>query len=131
MGPTDGALTPDGRNDLGFAIQTEGPIAALFLVAVDETGKPNGTYQADTLIGQAESPRELGTSTGGSTAGLGVFDGDKPLNTDQGALEGMADGPHRLLLYVSPSSALTSGTKVRVYLQRPDNTLVAGATVTN
>ncbi len=40
VGPSDGALSPDGTNDLGFVAQVDGPIEALFLVAVDESGKP-------------------------------------------------------------------------------------------
>jgi len=126
VGLTDGALSADGTNDLGFSIQVHGPIAALFLVAVDESGKPNGTYQADTLVGQAEGPPELGAKPGNGTAGLGVFDGDRALNTKEGALDVVADGPHRLTLYVAPSAAVTSGTVLRIYAQRPDKTLVAG-----
>lgn len=131
VGPNDGALSADGTNDLGFAVSVDGPIAALFLVAVDESGKPNGTYQADTLVGLSASPTELGAKPGSGTAGLGVFDGAKPLNTKEGALDAMGDGPHQLTLYVAPSAAVTSGTKLRVYAQRPDKSLVAGATVTN
>jgi len=131
IGPSDGALSPDGTNDLGFAISVEGPIAALFLVAVDESGKPNGSYQADTLVGQTESPTELGAKPGSGTAGLGVFNGDQALNTKEGALDGVGDGPHQLTLYIAPSAAVISGTKLRVYAQRPDLTLIAGSTVTN
>src|SRR4051812_13196480 len=60
VGSTDGALAPDGTNDWGFVAKTDGPISALFLVVVDESGKPSGTFQADTLVGAAESPPELG-----------------------------------------------------------------------
>ncbi|MET0795629.1 MAG: hypothetical protein ABW061_29195 [Polyangiaceae bacterium] len=131
VGPSDGALSADGTNDLGFAIQADGPIVALFLVAVDESGKPTGTYQADTLIGQTESPEELGARPGSGTSGLGVFEGDKALNTKEGSLDGVGDGPHRLTLYVAPAAALGTGTKLRVYAQRPDKSLVASAPVTN
>jgi len=131
VGPTDGALAPDGTNDLGFVAQVDGPVAALFLVAVDETGKPTGTFQADTLVGQSESPAELGAKPGSGTSGLGVFEADKALNSKDGALEAIGDGPHHLTLYVAPSGAVSAGTKLRVYAQRPDKSLVAGSTVTN
>jgi hypothetical protein len=81
VGPSDGALTPDGTNDLAFVSQVDGPIAALFLVGVDEAGKPTGAFQADTLVGESESPAELGAKPGSGTSGLGVFEGEKQLNT--------------------------------------------------
>jgi hypothetical protein len=131
VGPSDGALTPDGTNDLGFVARIDGPVAALFLVAVDDAGKPTGTFQADTLIGESESPAELGTKSGSGTTGLGVFEGEKALNRKDGALDAIAAGPHQLTLYVAPSGGLATGTKLRVYLQRPDKSLVAGGTVAN
>jgi hypothetical protein len=131
VGPSDGALSPDGTNDLAFVAQADGPIAALYLIAVDDSGKPTGTFQADTLVGESESPAELGAKPGSGTSGLGVFEGDKPLNTKDGALDGVGAGPHRLTLFVAPSAAVTAGTKLRLYAQRPDKSLVAGATVTN
>jgi len=131
VGPSDGALSPDGTNDLGFVTQVDGPIAALFLVAVDDSGKPTGTFQADTLIGESESPAELGAKPGSGTSGLGVFEGDKALNAKDGSLDTLAAGPHHLALYVAPSATVSAGTKLRVYVQRPDKSLVAGATVTH
>jgi hypothetical protein len=131
VGASDGALTPDGTNDLGFVTQTEGPIAAVFLVAVDETGKPSGAFQADTLVGAAESPPELGAKPGNGTAGLGVLEGDKVLNANDGSLQELGPGPHQLTLYVAPAAALTAGSKLRVYVLRPDKSVVAGSSVTN
>ena len=131
VGPSDGALGPDGTNDLGFITQVDGPIAALFLVGVDESGKPLGTFQADTLVGAAESPEEFGAKPGSGTSGLGVFEGEKALNTKDGALEAIGAGPHSLTLYIAPSAAIAAGTKLRVYAQRPDKSLVAGDTVTD
>lgn len=131
VGATDGALAPDGTNDLAFVALAEGPVTALFLVAVDAEGKPAGTFQADTLVGSAESPTELGAKPGNGTAGLGVFEEAKVLNGTDGALQPIGDGAHRFTLYVAPSPSLVAGTRLRVYLQRPDKTLIAGATVTN
>lgn len=131
VGASDGALAPDGTNDLAFVVHAEGPVAALFLVAVDESGKPSGTFQADTLVGDAESPAELGAKPGSGTSGLGVFEDAKILNGTDGALQPLGPGAHALTLYAAPSPALTSATRVRVYLQRPDKTLIAGNFVTN
>lgn len=131
VGPRDGALAPDGTNDLGFVSELQGPISALFLVAVDDAGKPSGAFQADTLIGDSASPEELGAKPGNGTSGLGVFEADKPLNTKEGALDAIGAGPHRLTLYIAPSAALAAGSKLRVYALRADNSLVAGETITN
>ena len=101
--PSDGALSPDGTNDLGFIAEVDAPIAALFLVGVDDSGKPTGTFQADTLVGQSEGPAELGAKPGGGTSGLGVFEADKALSSTDGTLGAVATGPHHFTLYVAPS----------------------------
>jgi len=131
VGASDGALAPDGTNDLAFVARGEGPVSAVFLVAVDAGGKPAGTFQADTLVGADESPSELGAKPGSGTLGLGVFEGAKMLNGTDGSLQAVGAGAHDFVLYVAPSPALTPGMRLRVYLQRPDKTLIAGAIVTN
>jgi len=75
------------------------------------------------------TPLELGAKPGNGTSGLGVVESDKMLNAKDGSLE-VGAGPHRFTLYVAPSPA-AAGTKLRVYVQRPDKSLVAGGTVTN
>ncbi len=100
-------------------------------MSVDDGGTPTGAFQADTLVGSAESPPELGVKPGSGTSGIGVLEGDKLLNAKDGSLPELGPGPHRLTLYVAPSPAIAAGTKLRLYLQRPDKSLVAGATVTN
>jgi hypothetical protein len=131
VGTNDGALAPDGTNDLAFVARTDGPVSALFLVAVDAEGKPAGTFQADTLVGAAESPAELGAKPGNGTAGLGVFEDGKLLNGPDGNLQAVGAGTHSLTLYLAPSPLLTTGTRLRVYVQRPDKTLLAGDIVAN
>src|SRR5471030_2971772 len=59
VGAADGALKPDGINDHSFAVEADGPIKAIFLVAVDEAGTSNGRYQADTLVGDEEVPKAV------------------------------------------------------------------------
>jgi hypothetical protein len=131
VGTADGSLAPDGTNDLSFTSDVDGAVAALFLLSVDESGAPTGQYQADTLVGQTESPKELGAKPGSGTSGLGVVEGEKMLNAADGSLSELGPGMHRLVLYVAPSPGLPPGTRLRVYVQRPDKTLIAGATTTN
>jgi hypothetical protein len=131
VGPDDGALRPDGVKDVSFVTQVDGPIAAVFLVSVDEQGGPNGQYQADTLVGDVTGPTEIGAKPGSGTSGLGVAEGDKMLNAKDGSLPALGAGPHRLTLYVAASATLKPGTKLRVYLQRPDKSLISGATLTH
>lgn len=131
VGADDGSLHPDGVKDLAFVAQVDGPVNAVFLVSVDDQGKATGQYQADTLVGDQPSPPDLGSRTGGTTSGIGVVEGGKLLNAKDGSLAPLGAGAHRLTLYVAESATLKPGTKLRVYFQRPDHTLVAGGTLTN
>ena len=131
VGPADGALAPDGIKDLAFTSEVDGPVSALFLVSVDDQGKPTGQFHADTLTGQDEGPRLLGSKLGGQTGGIGVFDGGKMLNSADGALPQLGAAHRRLTLYVAPSASVQSGTKLRVYVLRPDHSVAAGAILTN
>jgi hypothetical protein len=131
VGADDGALHADGVKDLSFVMQVDGPLVSVFLVSVDDQGKPTGQYQADTLVGDAIGPAELGAKPGSGTSGLGVAEGDKMLNKQDGSLPPLAAGLHRLTLYVADSATLKSAKKLRVYVQRPDQSLVAGGTLAN
>ena len=73
-------------NDLAFALSTDGPIKAILLVAVDGTGRSSGRYQADTLIGDQEVPKEVAIRWGANTAGLGVAERGALVNTPDGAI---------------------------------------------
>jgi hypothetical protein len=130
VGSSDGALQPDGTNDLGFVARIEGPVVAAFLVTVDDKGTPDGKFQADTLVDQNESPKELGAKQGNKTAGLGVVEDGKVLNAPNGSLPELAAGTHRLGLYISPAPEIQAGTRLRVYTQKPGRELVAWGTVT-
>lgn len=103
----------------------------MFIVSVDDKGAPNGQFQADTLAGDQESPKELGAKPGKGTAGLGVSQDGKLLNAADGSLPALGSGKHRLVLYVAPSSSLAAGTRLRVYAQRPDKSVVSGATLSH
>jgi hypothetical protein len=129
VGSQDGELAPDGSNDLSFVSKATGPISAIFVAAVDASGTPTGEYQADTLVGNTESPKELGGKPGMVTRGLAVFEGDKVLNGTDGSLTAIGAGSHTLTLYSAPSDALKPGSKLRVYVMRADGTLVGGAMV--
>ena len=131
VGPNDGPLRPDGVEDYAFTASVDGPIAALFLVGVDEHGLPTGQFQADTLVANQERPEELGEMRGSATAGLGVFEGDKVLNGADGALPALTAAKRRLTLYVAKALELQPGMRLRLYVLRPAQSLVAGVTLTN
>lgn len=129
VGPEDGALRPDGVRDFSFTTRVDGPVGALFLVSVDEHRVPDGKFQADTLVGDAPSPPELGKKAGKVTSGLAVFEGDRMLNAADGSLPSLSAGPHTLSLYVAPNAALGASTRLRIYVLRPDKSLAPGATL--
>lgn len=128
VGQLDGAK-PDGANDYAFLVSADGAIKAVFLVTVDETGRANGRYQADTLIGDQEVPKEVSTKWGKNTAGLAVAENGTVLNAPDGSIPPLAAGPHKLTLYISSAPLLTPGTKLRVHVQRPDGSVDSGATL--
>ena len=129
VGASDGALQPDGTPDLAVRVELEGPITALFLVGTDANGEPSGKFQADTLIGQEEMPKELSVAqTGKATAGLAVFEGERLLNKPDGSLPPLAGGPHTVTLYVNAAS-VTGDTGLRVYALGPDKRLTAGSVI--
>lgn len=117
--------------DLSFHCIVDGPVTALFLVTVDEAGTPTGAFQADTLTGAAESPRELGARSGAGTVGLGVAMGNRLLNAPDGSLPPLGEGTHDLVLYVPASDTVAMGTRLRLFVLRPDTSVVAGGMVTN
>lgn len=129
VGPEDGALRPDGIRDFSFTTRVDGPVAAIFLVTVDEHRTPDGKFQADTFVGDVASPPELGKKAGKVTSGLAVFEGDKMLNTEDGSLPLLSAGPHTLSLYVAPNPSLVATSRLRIYVLRPDNSLAPGATL--
>ena len=131
VGPNDGALQPDGVEDLVFTSSVEGPVAALFLVSVDEKNMPTGQFQADTLITNQERPAELGGMRGGTTSGMGVFEGARMWNASDGSLTLATSVRRTLTLYVAKALELQPGMRLRLYVLRPDKTLIAGATLAN
>ena len=53
------------------------------------------------------------------------------LNGKDGALPQLGAAHRRLTLYVASSSAVQSGTKLRVYVLRPGGTVAAGSILSN
>ncbi len=131
IGAADGALSPDGVKDLSFVVEVDGAIESFFLLAVDESGKANGAYQADTLVGEAEVPKDISIKWGKGTAGLGVAEGDKLLNAPDGSVAPLGPGHHKLVFYVSASSAIAPGTRLRAFMLRPDKAIVASNVLTH
>jgi len=129
VGLRDGSLKPDGSVDLDFTVQLEGPIDSLFIISCDEQGAPYGGFRANTLIGNQESPPELGGALelGRLSTGIGVEENGKFINLQNGSMPVLYDR-HDLNLYVPNTNALRDGF-IRVYGRQPDGTLVKGPIV--
>jgi hypothetical protein len=128
VGKEDGKLSPDGTKDAAFTLKIAGGVDAIFVAQVDKNGDALGTFQADTLTGTQIQPNELAIAKAGKlTMGIGVFEGDKLLNKPDGSVSGVfAHGEHTLTLYVEAATLLKAGKMVRVWVQMPDHTVVAG-----
>lgn len=128
VGKEDGKLAPDGSKDAVFNLKVSGAVDAIFVAVVDKNGDSAGTFQADTLTGTQTQPNELAVAKAGKlTMGLGVFEGDKPLNKPDGSISGaLVKGERTLTLHAEGASLLKAGKMVRVWVQMPDHTVVAG-----
>ncbi|MFO0670369.1 MAG: hypothetical protein U0235_12205 [Polyangiaceae bacterium] len=128
VGGSDGALKPDSSPDLAFEAEVEGPIKAVFLISTDAKGMPTGEYQADSIVGLNELPKDfpIAVRAGMLTAGVGVWEGAKMLSRPDGSLEPIGPGAHKLSLYVASTGVLAPGSHVRLIVLRADNTISEG-----
>ncbi|MBK6691117.1 MAG: hypothetical protein IPG50_02755 [Myxococcales bacterium] len=129
VGGSDGALKPDGSPDHAFTAEIDGPVTAVFLASTNAAGEPNGEYQADSVTGVDQIPKDfpLTVRAGMLTAGVGVWEGDKLVNRPDGSIEPLGAGTHRLTLYVASTGILQPGVYVRLYALRPDKSVVRSA----
>lgn len=126
VGMRDGVLAPDGNRDHVFTATIEGPFDAVFLVETNQKGEPIYGYRADTIVGGKDLPRELGgvVDTGKMTIGIGVVEGGKFVNADNGSVS-LGAGAHTLKLYAPNTSLLAGGDYVRLYVRTGDGTIIA------
>ena len=126
VGGSDGALKPDGNMDAAYSVEIDGPVTALFVLSSDASGAPNGEYDADTLVGGQDIPKDVGvTLKGHNTAGLGVFEGDKLVSAADGSLN-LPAGKHKLTIYFANTGVLTPGASVVIFAQGADKSVVKG-----
>jgi hypothetical protein len=129
VGGSDGALKPDSAPDIVLDADVEGPVAAVFLISTDAKGDANGEYQADTVTGLHDLPKDfpIAVRAGMLTGGIGVWEGERMLNQTSGWLEPIGPGLHHLKLYVSSTGVLQPGSShVRLYVMRPDKSVSRG-----
>lgn len=129
IGEKDGVFKADGVKDLVFEAEFEGPAAAFFIASVDDSGQPNGDFDADTLTGDEGFPPELSRAlnAGGYTAGVGIYEGDKLLNEADGGIAPLAAGAHKLTFHISAKTAPKG--PVRIYAMLTDKTVITGPVV--
>ncbi|CAN5177160.1 hypothetical protein BH09MYX1_BH09MYX1_48750 [soil metagenome] len=130
VGGSDGALKPDGANDIGFSAQIEGTFVSILILTTDASGKPDGETQWDTITANEAMPPDLRglVKSGGMTAGIGVFENGQVVNRPDGSLA-TTSGSHRFQLYVSNGPAFAAGAHVQIVVERPDHTVLRGPVV--
>lgn len=132
IGNADGALAPDGVKDLVFDAELEGgvPLVALMVVSTDADGKPNGKFNADSLVGTQLPPSENGAEIkpGMLTGGVAIYENDKLMNAKDGSLAPLPAGPHKLVVHISSKDAPKGPYKA--YAVFDDRTLVASPIAT-
>lgn len=127
----DGNLKPDGRNDAAFDVTLRGPIVALYLFSTNDKGEPDGSWQYDTIVGKQAYPAALKSlvAAGGMTAGMGVFEGDKVLNRDDGAFELSDTAEHKVSVYFSDIGAFQPGAHFKLVAETADHALLSSNVV--
>lgn len=123
----DGNLKPDGRSDAAFDVTLRGPIVALYLFSTNDKGEPDGSWQYDTIVGKQAYPAAIKSlvAAGGMTAGIGVFEGDKVLNKDDGSFALSDAAEHKVSVYFSDIGAFQPGAHFKLVAETPDHELVS------
>ena len=127
IGPSDGALKPDGKMDAAFDVTIRGPVISVLIDSADDD-----KWQWDTYTKTDDIPAGMKAfAAGGAFTGqVGVFEADKVLNKDDGSFA-LADGnEHKLVVYVSDTGAFVAGAKFKIYAETPDHKIVEGPVVT-
>lgn len=129
IGQADGAIKPDGQNDVVVIADVQGPAKALYIASVTAKGEPTGDYQADTLVGGEDQPVDLSLAgpAGKETSGLVAFENGKVLNAADGSLRDLSAGLHKLTIHIVDHKSIKDG--IRLYVQRPDGTLASSPTL--
>ena len=122
---SDGPIETDGSNDGAISLSVDGPVRTLAVMTVDDSGKPTDNQQWDTTVGNKPLPKgfEAPFDTVESTWQLGVFEGGALKNAADGTVS-LPAGHHDLVLYMSDSGYFTHEHHFRVFVERPDGTVV-------
>ena len=128
VGGRNGALGPDGIRDLAFDLEVFGPLTAIYILSTDEHGEPDGVFRVNTLASDSEAVSSLGglLEKGRFSPGLGLFEGGKILNKNDGSLGELPSGRHILKAYTANSGSLRQGMRIRAFGELPDRSLVKG-----
>jgi hypothetical protein len=126
VGSGDGAFKADGVKDIVFDLEVDGAATAVILAATDKDGMPNGEFSADTFVGHQTLPPEVGgnLNQGHFTGGVAVFENDKLINAKDGSVS-LADGKHKLKLYVSAKDA-PKASAYKAMVMTSEKVLVSG-----
>lgn len=127
IGPANGQLKPDGKNDAAFDVTLRGPVVALLIDAADES-----QWQWDTYTGTSDVPVAMKAfAPGGAMTGeIGVFENDKALNNADGSCQIKDAAEHHLVVYVADTGAFTPGAKFKILAETPDHKVIEGPTLT-
>jgi hypothetical protein len=129
IGAKDGDFKPDGKKDVIFTLKVSGAVDAIYIASVDKNGDAAGVFQSDSLTGSDTQPNEFaGSRHGKTTEGVAVFEGDKLLNDASGSLKGkIGAGEHTLTLAIANNPKMK--LPIRLWVQMPDHTMVAGPVI--
>jgi hypothetical protein len=129
----DGEVAPDGWPDGSFDALIDGPVRALVLLKVDNTGKPTGE-QWDTIFRSDPIPPGLGTpfTEGTNTWQMGVAVNGEMINWSNGEVFLEGTGPHSVRVYVANPSwdPIRPGAHFRLVAVGLDRSLGFGPIVT-
>ena len=126
IGPSDGALKPDGKMDASFDVTVRGPVISLLIDSADDDKWQWDTY---TKVNDVPAAMHAFAPGGALTGQIGIFEGDKLLNKEDGSFALTDNAEHKLTVYVSDTGAFVAGAKFKVYAETPDHKIVEGPVV--
>ena len=123
VGPSDGALTPDGKMDAAFDVTIRGPVISVLVDSADDDKWQWDTY---TKVNDVPASMKAFAAGGAFTGQVAVFENGKVLNNPDGSVEIKDNVEHHVVVYIADTGAFVAGAAFKIYAEGADHKIVEG-----